>query len=211
MIDDVGAIPLYIFLELWYILVAASAGPVAVAVGEHVSHSRAVANGSPSTITFEVGLVVTTFISLFGTVKRIWRPKFPSAPKWMDKLSSRQRVMVSNREQTVSTWTANSSSYASKRSRWRIEAPDFICGSVLLSSLVVLLIILLIFATFLAVYLGFGVAIAALTTQLLFGEVPIWVLISAVPTALHFNLGLIRTCIVCRSHNDLYTCTDDLI
>jgi hypothetical protein len=170
LIDDVGAIPLYISLELWYILVAASAGPVAVAVGEHVSNSQAVGNGSPSAIAFEVGLVVTTFISLLGTMKRIWQPIFSSAPKWMDKLSSRQRVMVSNREQTISTWTANSSSSTSKRLWWSIEAPDFICGSVLLSSLVTVLLVLLVFAACLAIYLGFGVAVAALTTQLLFGD-----------------------------------------
>jgi hypothetical protein len=174
LIDDVGAIPLYIFLEIWYILVAASAGPVAVAVGEHVSKSRAIGNGSPRAIAFEVGLVVTTFISILGTMKRVWRPTFPSAPKWMDKLSSRQRVMISHREQTTSTWTANSSSYTSKRSKWRIEVPDFICGSVILSSLVMVLLILPILAAGLAIYLGFGVAVAALTTQLLFSEGEYW-------------------------------------
>lgn len=178
LLDDWLAIPLYIFFELWNILVSGSAGSVAVAVGAHMTATNP--GGRASDVAFGVVVICVTSLSILGTVFKLWDP----SPLFAWLPAGRQRRMISERsrfEQRIDGVGIHSSH--ARRGRWELEVPDF-CGGVFFSTLVILFLILVILALFLGLFIAFGAGFAALTMKLLADEIPKWAIIASLPATI---------------------------
>jgi hypothetical protein len=83
-VEDFVAIPLYAAFEVWNILVAGAAGPVAVAVGVRMTGLHA---PSPATgVAYGATVIALLSISLLGTMSKVFSfGKLIPGPKRLQK------------------------------------------------------------------------------------------------------------------------------
>ena len=167
MLDDKFAIPLYIFFELWNILVSGSAGPVAIAVGRHITATTQ-ADDRASDVAFGVVAICAASLSMLHTTFKLWDPSL-SFTSFPTGFAGRQRRMVSDRSRVEHKIQGSAISTSHVRRNWNVEVPDF-CGGVFLSTLITIFLVLAVLALNLGVLVAFVAGFVALALKLLTGE-----------------------------------------